>query len=108
MGILDGKVAVITGAGRGIGKACAEVFEREGAKVLAVDYSGEEKDTAAALGAPVVAHHADVSSEGEIVFVIVAAQDAFGRLDALLTVAGPKVRRSDDLLSLDDYQVQVD
>jgi NAD(P)-dependent dehydrogenase (short-subunit alcohol dehydrogenase family) len=37
MGILDSKVAVITGAGQRIGKACADVFVREGAHVLAVD-----------------------------------------------------------------------
>ena len=54
MGILEEKVAIITGAGRGIGKACAEVFVREGAKVLAVDVSGEEKDTAVELGPAVV------------------------------------------------------
>ena len=50
MGILEGKSTVITGAGQGIGKACVEVFVREGARVLAVDFSGAEKDTAAELG----------------------------------------------------------
>ncbi|MCK9928925.1 SDR family oxidoreductase [Frankia sp. Mgl5] len=50
MGILDGKVAVITGAGRGIGKASAAVFVREGARVLAADISGEEKATADEFG----------------------------------------------------------
>jgi NAD(P)-dependent dehydrogenase (short-subunit alcohol dehydrogenase family) len=108
MGILEGKVAVITGAGRGIGKACAEVFVREGAKVLAVDVSGAEKDTAAELGTAVVPCHADVSMEDDIVAMIDAALDAFGRVDASLNVAGPKVARSADLLSLEDYQVQTD
>ena len=58
MGLLEGKSTVITGAGRGIGKACAAVFVREGARVLAVDFSGAEKDTAAELGSAVVPLHA--------------------------------------------------
>jgi NAD(P)-dependent dehydrogenase (short-subunit alcohol dehydrogenase family) len=45
MGILDSQVAVMTGAGQGIGKACADVFVREGAKVLAVDISGAYPQT---------------------------------------------------------------
>ena len=43
MGILDGKVAVITGAGSGMAKASVEVFVREGAKVVAGDFSGAEE-----------------------------------------------------------------
>ena len=47
MGLLDGKVAVITGAGSGMVKASVQVFVREGARVVAADISGAEKDTAA-------------------------------------------------------------
>ena len=54
MAELEGKVAVITGAGSGMGRAAAEVFVREGAKVLAADISGGQEDTAAALGDDVV------------------------------------------------------
>ena len=63
MGILEGKSAVITGAGQGIGKACVEVFVREGARVLAVDFSGAEKDA--------------------------AAVEVFGRLDAPAVIVDP-------------------
>ena len=42
MGLLDGKVAVITGAGSGMGRAASEVFVREGADVLGADVSGAE------------------------------------------------------------------
>ena len=49
MGLLDGKVAVITGAGSGMAKASTKVFVREGAKVLAADISGDEKVTATEL-----------------------------------------------------------
>ena len=47
MALLDGKVAVITGAGSGMAKASVKVFVREGAKVVGGDISGAEKDTAA-------------------------------------------------------------
>ena len=45
-GQLDGKVAVITGAGRGIGRVIARLFVEEGARVLVSDVSGKEEDTA--------------------------------------------------------------
>lgn len=86
-GMLAGKVAVITGAGRGIGKACVEVFVREGARVLAVDYSGDQAQTAAEFGPAVTAYHADVSLEDEIKAMFAFALDRFGRIDAVLNVA---------------------
>lgn len=86
--MLDGKVAVVTGAGRGLGKAVVEVFVREGAKVLAVDISGAQKDVAAELGSAVVPLHADVGHEDEIEAMFAHALGMFGRVDALLNVAG--------------------
>jgi NAD(P)-dependent dehydrogenase (short-subunit alcohol dehydrogenase family) len=88
MGILDGKVAVITGAGSGMGRASAEVFVREGARVVAADVSGGEKDTAAKLGAGVLAVHCDVTQEPDVEALMRAAVEEFGRLDAVLNVAG--------------------
>ena len=88
MGELDGKVAVITGAGSGMAKAASEVFVREGAKVLAADISGAEKDTAAELGEAVAPFHVDVSSEPDVEAMFAAALDAFGRVDTVLNVAG--------------------
>lgn len=106
MGILDSKVAVVTGAGRGIGKACVAVFAREGAKVLAADISGAEKDTAAEIGSAVVPCHTDVSQEDEVAAMIDAALHAFGRLDAIVNVAGTVAARSAEYLSLEEYEVQ--
>ena len=65
-GILDGKVAVITGAGSGMAKASVKVFVREGAKVVAADISGAEQDTAADVGDGVLPVHCDVTKEAGI------------------------------------------
>jgi NAD(P)-dependent dehydrogenase (short-subunit alcohol dehydrogenase family) len=88
MGELDGKVAVITGAGSGMGKASAEVFVREGAKVVAADITGRQDETAAELGSSVLPVKCDVSSEPDVEALFAAALDAFGRVDAVLNVAG--------------------
>jgi NAD(P)-dependent dehydrogenase (short-subunit alcohol dehydrogenase family) len=88
MGRFDGKVAVITGAGSGMAKASVEIFAREGAKVVAADISGAEQDTAAAVGPSVVPVHCDVTVEADVEATMRAAVDEFGRLDAVLNVAG--------------------
>jgi NAD(P)-dependent dehydrogenase (short-subunit alcohol dehydrogenase family) len=88
MGVLEGKVAVITGAGSGMAKASTMLFVREGAKVLAADISGAESDTAAAAGDAVVPFHADVSQESDVEAMIGRAVSEFGRLDILCNVAG--------------------
>jgi NAD(P)-dependent dehydrogenase (short-subunit alcohol dehydrogenase family) len=102
--LLAGKVAVITGAAQGIGKACARVFVREGAKVLAVDFSGAEKDAAAELGSSVVPFHADVSKEDEIEAMYAAALKTFGRVDAALNVAGTQAGRMGEV-TLEEYEL---
>jgi NAD(P)-dependent dehydrogenase (short-subunit alcohol dehydrogenase family) len=88
MGELEGKVAVVTGAGSGMAKASVKVFVREGAKVLAADISGGEKDTAAEVGEGVVPFHCDVTNEADVEAAMRAAVEEFGRLDAVLNVAG--------------------
>jgi NAD(P)-dependent dehydrogenase (short-subunit alcohol dehydrogenase family) len=88
LGELDGKVAVITGAGSGMGRASAEVFAREGARILAVDVTGKQDETAAQLGDAVLACQCDVSVESEVEAMFAAALGAFGRVDAVLNVAG--------------------
>lgn len=88
MGLLEGKVAVITGAGSGMAKASAGVFVREGATVLAADISGNEEKTAAELGDAVVPVHCDVTVESDVEALIGTAVDRFGRVDAVLNVAG--------------------
>jgi NAD(P)-dependent dehydrogenase (short-subunit alcohol dehydrogenase family) len=88
MGELDGKVAVITGAGSGMGKASVHVFVREGARVVAADFSGAEEDTAKAAGPGVLPVHCDVTEEVDVEAAVRAAVEEFGRIDAVLNVAG--------------------
>jgi NAD(P)-dependent dehydrogenase (short-subunit alcohol dehydrogenase family) len=89
MGELDGKVAVITGTGSGMGRAAARTFVREGARVLVADISGRRvQQTADELGDAAVPFRGDVSVEAEVVAMFAAAVEAFGRVDAVLNVAG--------------------
>src|SRR3954447_2299855 len=89
MGWFEGKVAVITGAGSGMAKASVEVFAREGAKIVAADISGAEKDTAAEMGTDVVPFHCDVTKEDDVEALMRAAVEEFGRL-----APGPETGRS--------------
>ncbi len=88
MGELDGKVAVITGAGSGMGRASAELFVARGARVVCADISGAEEQTAKELGDAAVAVRCDVADEASVVALFEAALAAFGRVDAALNVAG--------------------
>lgn len=103
MGELDGKVAVITGAGSGMARASTRVFVREGAKVLAADISGRENDTAAELGKAVVPFHCDVSQESEVEAMFEAALREFGRVDAVLNVAGIGGAQPVAKVTMDEY-----
>ena len=85
---LEGKIAVITGAGSGMGKAMAERFVAEGAKVICADISGEQEKVAAAIGEAAVPLHTDVSDEGDVQRMIATAEERFGRLDILVNNAG--------------------
>lgn len=97
-GRLEGKVAVITGSGSGMGKAMAELFSAEGAKVVLADISGKQDAVAEAINAsagsgganePVaVPVHCDVSNEADVQNMIRTAEERFGRLDILCNNAG--------------------
>jgi NAD(P)-dependent dehydrogenase (short-subunit alcohol dehydrogenase family) len=87
-GRLEGKVAVVTGAGSGIGAATVKAFHAEGAKVLAADISGQQDQVAAELGDGVLARQVDVSKSEDVQAMLAAAVEHFGRLDILHNNAG--------------------
>jgi NAD(P)-dependent dehydrogenase (short-subunit alcohol dehydrogenase family) len=85
---LQGKTAIITGAGSGMGKSMAEIFTREGARVLCADISGAQDEVAANVGKGAIALHVDVSQEADIQNMIATAEREFGRVDILVNNAG--------------------
>jgi len=87
-GILEGKVALITGAGSGIAAAAARLFHREGARIVLADVSGKEAELAAELGERAVDCRADVSKSDDVQAMIDMAITEFGQLDILCNVAG--------------------
>ena len=66
MGKLEGQVAVVTGAGSGMGRASALLFAEEGAKVVCADVSGHEESAAAEIGKDAIAVLADVSLAADV------------------------------------------
>jgi NAD(P)-dependent dehydrogenase (short-subunit alcohol dehydrogenase family) len=114
MGLLSGKVAIITGAGGGIGRAHALLFAREGASVVVNDVGGlrdgrSAVDTSAAgkvveeiraIGGNAVANGESVATFEGAASIVSAAVDAFGRADVLVNNAG--ILRDKSFLKMDE------
>jgi NAD(P)-dependent dehydrogenase (short-subunit alcohol dehydrogenase family) len=90
MGRLQGKVAVVTGAARGIGATLAKAFAAEGAKVMVTDISDTAATVAAikAAGGEAIGRKMDVNSNDEIAAMVTAAEQTFGPIECLLNNAG--------------------
>jgi len=86
MGSLDGKVAVVTGATQGIGRAIAEGLAAEGARIVVADVRGAEEAAAALPGG--VGITADVSVEDDVARMVAETLEACGTIDILVNNAG--------------------
>ena len=103
---MQGRVALITGGGGGIGEATARLFVEEGASVALVDASREAVDAAARnLGERALAIVADVSKETQAKRAVEEALGRFGALHALVNVAGVRVYRALAEASPEDWQL---
>jgi NAD(P)-dependent dehydrogenase (short-subunit alcohol dehydrogenase family) len=88
MGRLDGKVAVITGAGGGMGREAALLFSAEGAAVCVADVDGEHGGQTAAEAREAFFHQVDVSDDDSVRAMYEATRDRYGGIDILYNNAG--------------------
>ena len=104
---LDGKVALVTGGARGIGRAICEAYAREGAKVAVADLlEADAQETAVAIGGMAV--QMDVTDLASIKEGVAAVEAAWGGIDILVNNAGIFNMASIDKITHEDYRCQYD
>ena len=121
MGKLDGKVAIVTGAGGGLGRAHALLLAHEGASVVVNDLGGDRHgggsgtsmadgvvDEINASGGQAVANYGSVTSDEDAAAMVKTAVDNFGRLDILINNAGILRDKSFKNMSDDEWDIVID
>ena len=108
---LENKIAIITGAARGIGQAIAELFAREGAVVIILDLLPEGEEVAAqinASGGKAEFHTVSVTDKGAIEALFKKVHSAYGRIDILINNAGITRDRTLEKMSEDEWDAVVE
>ena len=109
MGVLDGKVAIVTGSARGIGRATAELLSEQGAKVLINDLDGDLAEQAAGeIAGETVVYAGDLTKDGAADALVNTAVDAWGKLDIIVNNAGYTVDAPLHKMSDDAFQKMLD
>jgi 3-oxoacyl-[acyl-carrier protein] reductase len=109
MGVLDDKVAIVTGSARGIGRATAALLGEHGAKVVINDLDGDSaRQTASELQGETVVHAGDLTRAGEPEALVQAALDAWGRIDIIVNNAGYTRDAPIHKMSDDAFQAMLD
>ncbi len=102
---LDGRIAIVTGAGSGFGEGIARLFSKEGAKVIVADIRGDRADRVAqeisSGGGTAIASNTDVTKNDQVAAMVKLALDTWGRLDIIVNNAGT-THKSQPMLDVDE------
>jgi 3-oxoacyl-[acyl-carrier protein] reductase len=109
MGVLDGKVAIVTGSARGIGRATAELLSEQGASVLINDLDGDvAEQTASEIAGETAVYAGDLTKEGAADALVQTAIDSWGKIDIIVNNAGYTIDAPIHKMSDDAFQRMLD
>ena len=109
MGVLDDKVAIVTGSARGIGKATAQLLSEHGAKVVVNDLDGDAaQETADAIAGETAVYAGDLTADGAPDALVQTAIDAWGKIDIIVNNAGYTLDAPIHKMSDDWFQKMLD
>jgi 3-oxoacyl-[acyl-carrier protein] reductase len=109
MGVLDGKVAIVTGSARGIGRATAELLSEQGASVLINDLDGDvAEQTASEIAGETAVYAGDLTADGACDALVQTAIDSWGQIDIIVNNAGYTIDAPIHKMSDDAYQRMLD